>query len=111
MPKRPGYYREYEAAHIKWPPVFGQGCGGGGREAGPALSAEEEGETTEAGPRCSRRPSNNPGSPGLTPSEGAEDLTPEIAGGEADHVTIWRYFTRIGRGYIERAIRLLFELI
>jgi hypothetical protein len=41
----------------------------------------------------------------------AEDLTPEIAGGEADHVTIWRYFTRIGRGYIERAIRLLFELI
>jgi len=40
-----------------------------------------------------------------------EDLAPGIAGGEADHVTIWRYFNRIGRAYIKRAIRLLFRRI
>jgi hypothetical protein len=40
----------------------------------------------------------------------AEDLTPMIVGGEVDHVPIWRYFTRIGREYIESAMRMLFEL-
>jgi hypothetical protein len=65
MPKRLGYYREYEAAHINSHRFLAKAAEEVVERLGQPYRQKKRGKTTEAGPRCSRRPSNNLGSPGL----------------------------------------------
>ena len=39
----------------------------------------------------------------------AEDLSLHLHGEGIDHVTIWRYFTRITPGYVQHGLQLLFH--
>jgi hypothetical protein len=69
MAKRPGYYREYGAAHINSHRFLAKAAREVVERLGKPYGGEEDREASGARPMLGGHTSNNHGSSGLTPSE------------------------------------------
>jgi hypothetical protein len=110
MPKTPSYYKEYEASHINSNRFLAKAARHVIKRLGPPFSKSKRGRPLKLEPEMAAILIITQATQGETFRQ-AEDLASQICGKDIDHVTIWRYFSRIGLEYIERAVSLLFSLI
>jgi transposase len=110
MPKRQSYYREYEASHINSSRFIARAAKQVVKRLGAPFEKSKRGRPLKLEPEKAAVVVITQAAQNKT-FRSAEGLAPEIYKHSIDHVTLWRYFSRIGLSYIRRAVPLLFNLI
>ena len=112
MPKkrRSSHYKEYEASHINNSRFLVKEAKAVVRRLGPPYQGNKRGRPLKLDPGKAAVLVIVMAAQNRTFRE-AEDLSLHLHSEGVDHVTIWRYFTRIKPGYVKRALQLLFNLV
>ena len=108
--RRPSYYRLYEAAHINNSRFLIREARTVVKKLGPPYQRNKRGRPLKLDPEKAAVLVIVMAAQGRTFRQ-AEDLGHLLHSEGVDHVTIWRYFTRITTDYVQHAVQLLFNLL